>query len=92
MSLKYLSLYAILSVMKPAIAIEKAAKVAGSQEKLAAMFGLRKAAVTHWKRAKCVPVKYCMRIEAETGVSRKLLRPKDWQKYWPEPIAIRLEA
>lgn len=73
-------------------AIEKAAKAAGSQEKLAAMFGLQKAAVTHWKRAKCVPVEYCNRIEAATGVSRKLLRPKDWQKYWPEPVKETAEA
>ena len=72
------------SSMKSTQAIEKAAEIMGSQEKLGALFGLQKAAVTHWKRSKCVPVKYCVRIESETGVNRKWLRPKDWQKYWPE--------
>lgn len=70
--------------MKSTLAIEKAAGVIGSQEKLAAIFGLKKAAVTHWKRSKCVPAEYCVRIETATGVSRKWLRPDDWQKYWPE--------
>ena len=71
-------------VMKPTLAIEKAAQIIGSQEKLGAIFGLKKAAVTHWKRSKCVPAEYCARIETETGISRKWLRPKDWQKYWPD--------
>lgn len=37
-----------------------------------------------------VPVKYCLAIEIETGkkISRKDLRPDDWQKIWPE-LAIK---
>lgn len=33
-----------------------------------------------------MPVKYCNSIERETkgAVTRKDLRPHDWQDYWPE--------
>lgn len=50
------------------------------------MFGLQKAAVSNWKRIGSVPVEYCARIERETGgaVTRKELRPDDWQAIWPE--------
>lgn len=32
-----------------------------------------------------VPPKYVLRLEQLSGVSRRELRPKDWQTYWPEP-------
>lgn len=56
-------------------AIEKASKVLGSQEKLAAMFGLQKAAVSHWKRQGFVPSNYCPDIEGATGVRCEELCP-----------------
>lgn len=31
-----------------------------------------------------VPVEHCASVEAELGVSRKTLRPDDWQTIWPE--------
>jgi len=34
-----------------------------------------------WRQ--CPPGK-CLAVEAATGVSRKELRPNDWQKYWPD--------
>lgn len=40
-------------------------------------------AVQEWVR-KGVPARHVRRVEALTGVSRKLLRPKDWADYWPE--------
>lgn len=70
--------------------IEKAADVMGSQEKLAGLFGLQKAAVTHWKRAGCVPAEYCPEIERASGgvVSCENLCPEQaWvrvkDKKWP---------
>ena len=66
--------------------IEKAAELLGSQEALGALFGLQKAAVSNWKRIDSVPVEYCARIEQATAgaVTRKDLRPDDWQAIWPE--------
>jgi len=73
--------------------IEKAAKILGSQEALGELFKLQKAAVSHWKRIGSVPVEYCARIEEATGgaVTRRELRPKDWQAIWPE-LADKAEA
>ena len=31
-----------------------------------------------------VPVVYCLRVEAESGVSRRELRPDDWHLIWPD--------
>ncbi len=31
-----------------------------------------------------VPARYCPRLESDSGVSRKDLRPDDWADYWPE--------
>lgn len=66
--------------------IEKAAKILGNQEALGALCGVTKAAVSHWKSIQSVPVQFCYRIEEATGgaVTRRDLRPNDWQAIWPE--------
>jgi len=38
--------------------------------------------VQSW-RTSGIPAKYCLRVEAKTGVDRRLLRPNDWADYWP---------
>lgn len=50
-------------------AIEKAAEIVGSQEKLAGLFGFKKAAVTHWKTIGYVPPEHCPEIERVCGGS-----------------------
>lgn len=39
--------------------------------------------VQQWRK-NGVPARHCAKVESLTGVKRKQLRPKDWQKYWPE--------
>jgi DNA-binding transcriptional regulator YdaS (Cro superfamily) len=34
-----------------------------------------------------VPAEHCVSIESETPITRKELRPDDWQKFWPELAA-----
>jgi len=75
-------------------AIHKAIETVGSQEKLAAQLGIKQPTVSEWARGeRPVPVARCIQIERATNgvVSRKDLRPDDWQRYWPEP-ANGLEA
>lgn len=68
-------------------AIEKAARIVGSQSALAAELGVTKAAVWQWKDdGRKVPIEHCVAIERATGgaVTRRELRPDDWQQIWPE--------
>lgn len=48
--------------------------------------GISKQAIANWKASDSVPVKHCAAIEIATrgAVTRKDLRPNDWQKIWPE--------
>ena len=39
--------------------------------------------VQQWMR-NGIPVVYCVRVEADSGVSRRDLRPDDWHLIWPE--------
>ncbi len=68
--------------------IDKAAKVLStSLEGLGAALGVTKGAVSQWKGAeRRVPIIHCAVIEKLTGgvVSRRELRPDDWQQIWPE--------
>jgi DNA-binding transcriptional regulator YdaS (Cro superfamily) len=65
--------------------IEKAASAVGGAAKLAAVLGVSVQAVGNW-RARGVPVIHCMAIEDATNrvVTRRELRPDDWQFYWPD--------
>lgn len=40
--------------------------------------------VQSWAASGQVPVKYCLKVEELSGISRKLLRPKDWSAIWPD--------
>lgn len=70
-------------------AVEKAAKLIGSQVAMAAALGVSKAAVNQWKsEGRQVPLVHCLAIERRTGslVTRRDLRPDDWWLIWPELI------
>ena len=51
--------------------------------KIAAALGESKQAVHNWHR-RGYPADKCKALEALTGISVRLLRPDDWQKYWPD--------
>lgn len=67
-------------------ALNEAIEAAGSQSALARLIGAAgQSTVGNWvSRGALVPVEFCVAVESATGVSRKRLRPDDWQRYWPE--------
>jgi len=67
--------------------IDRAAHVLGSQSALAAAVGVSRSAVWQWKGlGRQVPIEHCVAIERATegAVTRRDLRPDDWQAIWPE--------
>ena len=67
-------------------AILLATSIAGSQSALARSLKLSPQAVQKWCSTGVVPVERCFAIERLTRgqVTRKDLRPNDWQSIWPE--------
>lgn len=65
--------------------LEKAADAVGGASQLAAILGVTPQAVSNWKSGG-VPIERCWEVEAATGgaVTRRDLRPGDWQRIWPE--------
>lgn len=61
------------------------------QAELARRLGVSKAAVSQWLSG-VVPIERCVAIERATNgaVTRRQLRPDDWQEIWPE-LDRRLE-
>ncbi|MFM2084365.1 MAG: hypothetical protein RLY95_1183 [Pseudomonadota bacterium] len=58
-----------------------------TQKNLADILCVQKGEVTLWKKKKrSIPIRHCLPIENATNglVTRKDLRPKDWQTIWPE--------
>ena len=72
--------------------IDTAARVIGSRVFLAEKLDVSVAAVGNWKQ-RGVPIEHCAGIEAATKgiVTRRDLRPDDWQKIWPE-LATQFQA
>lgn len=70
-----------------------ASSIPGGRKELAQMLGISVAAIGNWKERGEVPVRYCARIDTATGgrVSRRDLRPADWQDYWPDMAATNSE-
>lgn len=56
------------------------------RSQIAAALGVTQQAITNWKARNSVPVEHCAAIEKLTNgeVTRKELRPSDWQSIWPE--------
>ena len=74
--------------------VELACSMVGSQSALARCLGVTSPAVSQWvKGVRPVPAKHCTAIERATGgqVTRRDLRPDDWQDIWPE-LATEKEA
>ncbi len=65
--------------------IDKAIELGGGLSAFARKIGAKPNQVNHW-RTRGVPIEYCTQIEQATSgaVTRKDLRPDDWQKIWPE--------
>jgi DNA-binding transcriptional regulator YdaS (Cro superfamily) len=65
--------------------LERACDCAGSAAKLAGLIGVSQQTLSNWKD-RGVPIERCVSIESATGgeVTRKELRPDDWQAIWPE--------
>ncbi len=63
----------------------------GGRPALATALGVKPAAVGNWKARGVVPIEHCPEIERLTGgkVGRPLLRPEDWQRIWPELVAMQ---
>ncbi|MBJ2139842.1 helix-turn-helix domain-containing protein [Delftia acidovorans] len=75
--------------------IEQAAEIVGSQKALGLALGVTKAAVWQWMaHGRRVPVEHCPRIEVLTkgAVTRRDLRPEDWQEIWPELASLMQEG
>jgi DNA-binding transcriptional regulator YdaS (Cro superfamily) len=66
--------------------LEKAIIEIGGVGRLAAAIGVGQSTVSNWKVRGSIPAEHCAGIEAATGglVTRRDLRPLDWQKIWPE--------
>ena len=67
--------------------IDKASRACpGGRGGLARALKVTTAAIGNWKMRNSVPVEYCAPIEKATNsiVTRRDLRPNDWQRIWPE--------
>ncbi len=67
--------------------IQRACQLAGGQAALARILGLTPAVINQWvSERRPIPVERCFAIERAThgAVTRKDLRPADWQDIWPE--------
>lgn len=65
--------------------LDEAARAVGGRGGLARLLGVSAAAIGNWK-VRGVPLEQCMPIERATNgaVTRRDLRPDDWQSIWPE--------
>ena len=79
--------------MQPKHPIEIAADCVGGQNRLAEILGVSTQAIGHWKQ-RGVPVERCVDIEkaASSAVTRRELRPGDWQAIWPELVTATDKA
>lgn len=66
-------------------ALDRAAVAAGGRVNLSQVLDVTLGALGNWK-SRGVPVERCYAIERATNgaVTRKDLRPDDWQEIWPE--------
>lgn len=67
--------------------IERACEAVGSQAEMARILGVTPAMVNQLTKGhRPIPIEHCYAIETATGgvVTRRELRPDDWQKIWPD--------
>jgi DNA-binding transcriptional regulator YdaS (Cro superfamily) len=69
-------------------AIAAACEKAGGQNELAKILRVSASYVNQLiKNKRPIPANHCSTIDTRLGISRKLLRPDDWQDIWPELAA-----
>lgn len=69
--------------------LESAIAAVDGVGKLADAIGVRQSAISNWRARGTTPdAAYCVAIERATNgaVTRRDLRPDDWQKIWPELV------
>lgn len=67
--------------------IDHACEITGSQKALADLLSVKPATVSQWRNGiRPIPIERCSDIERATNgaVSRRDLRPDDWERIWPE--------
>lgn len=71
--------------------IERAIAVAGSQTALADALGVTQQTVSNWLKGGVIRPEHCSAIERFTAgaVTRRDLRPDDWQDIWPELVVTQ---
>lgn len=70
-------------------ALKVAIDAVGSQAALAGLIGVKQQHVWNWlNRGNAVPPEHCAAIEhaTEGKVTRRDLRPEDWERIWPELV------
>lgn len=75
-------------------ALDLAIEHMGGVGKLAGAIGIGQAAVSNWRaRSTLIDPLHCVAIEVATAgtVTRKMLRPNDWQQIWPELAAVPVQ-
>ncbi|MGL5470040.1 MAG: transcriptional regulator [Shewanella sp.] len=68
-------------------AIQKVIETVGSQAELARLLNISRPTVNQWVTGlRPVPARRCYAIESASkgAVTRRDLRPHDWQELWPE--------
>lgn len=70
--------------------LDNAFYMAGGQSGVARLMGVERQTVNGWK-SRGFPVRLCERLELVTNgiLHRKLTRPNDWRKHWPELVKPR---
>lgn len=63
--------------------VDRASDAVGGAVRLAALLEVSPQAISNWKE-RGVPIERCVAIERLTNVSRRDLRPDDWEDIWPE--------
>lgn len=71
-----------------------AARWAGNAARLADIIGVSPQALSNWRVRGSVPIEHCVAIEKATceSVTRRDLRPDDWERIWPELVTAEHPA
>ena len=76
-------------------ALDRAIEVMGGVVRLAAAIGVGQSVISNWRsRGTVIDAVHCAAIERVTGgaVTRRDLRPADWEAIWPELVQPLLES
>lgn len=70
--------------------VDAVTRLAGSQAALADRLGVKQQNISYWRKSG-VPVEYCAQFEEISGgaVTRKMLRPTEWSRIWPELAGVQ---